>query len=729
LGLLLASLISGLLLSGFPAWAQSRVSPDIVEVPPRPSLDSYEVKAVELSVDIRDQTAKVLLRQTVRNTGNGILELDFLAPLPLNGSVSGLTLVADGKELAGQIYPKDEAFRIYQNIVSQLRDPALLEFAGQGLYRARAFPVERGKEATLDLSMEYLLPKDGGRVDLDFPLANSLTQGRTVGRQEISVRIRGANIGGVFSPQDGVKIERSGDMATVALDLEKVPPLSSFQLHYQEAPGPMGGMVLSHKPDPREDGYFLFLAEPSGAAEPEGPGATKTVVFVLDRSGSMSGSKFRQAKAALSFVLERLDPDDRFDLIDFSSDISLWRPEIEAMSPSSRSEAQNYVKSLRAGGGTNIEEALAAALALEFGDDPAYLIFLTDGEPTEGETDEIRLADVVKKADRDRGVRIFSFGVGERVNARLLERLSGGSSGSTAFVAPQENIEDKVSSFFSKITYPALVKPALDISLRTNRLIPSRLPDLFRGTQLAVVGRYPAGGEATLTLAGQEGSERRSYTYRAELARGPSANGQQIARLWAQRRAGQIIEEIDLAARSTPNPELVDELVELSRRYGIMTPYTSFLAAEDQQLTDSAALRRPVEENLANLDQVTGADANWQRERRASLASAAAAAPQPMQEEKMVQELEEMGRLDRAAQSRLVPPTVIDGRGFFLKDGRLIEGDLSEADLADLKPIERFGDEYFELAQKLSPGQMPLLTQAYPLAFRLNGQTYLIAAK
>jgi Ca-activated chloride channel family protein len=700
-----------------------------VPVPPLTPPQAYEVESVELSVDIADQRARVLLRQTVRNTGKGLMELDFLVPLPLNGSVSGLVLVADGKELAGQIYPREEALGIYQEIVSRLKDPALLEFAGHGLFRARAFPVAKGARATLDLSMDYLLPKDGGRVDLDFPLANSLTQGRTIGRQEITVRVRGESVGGLFSPQDGVSVERGRDLATAGLRLDKVPPLPSFQLHYQEDPGPMGGLVLSHKPEKDEDGFFLFLAEPRSLGQDEAP-VPKTVIFVLDRSGSMSGTKFRQAQAALSFVLERLGPDDGFDLIDFSSDVSLWRKETEAMTPENRSEALEYVRSLRSGGGTNIEGALEAALGLALGDRPAYLIFLTDGVPTYGETDEFRLAENAGKGDLGRGVRIFSFGVGNDVNARLLERLSRQSNGQASFVAPEEDIEDKVGSFFAKLTNPALVKPSLASSLRSNRLIPERLPDLFEGSQLTVVGRYPEGGQATLTLSGQKGQERQVFSYQANLAQGPTQNGQQIAQLWAQRRIGQIIEEIDLAAQAVPNQELVDELVGLSKAYGIMTPYTSFLAVEDQPLADAAELGRIAQRNLGELEQLTGEDANWQRATKSELAAAATPAQAPMAMEAKISGLRAMGRLEKnLGDSALIPPTIIDGRAFFMKGGRLIEGSLTEEDLRKLKAVKRFSPEYFELARQLEPGQMGFLTQASPLAFSLKGQGFLIEAE
>jgi Ca-activated chloride channel family protein len=696
-------------------------------VPPPAPRSGYEVQSVELTIDIADQRARVHLRQTVKNTGGGNLEIDCLIPLPADGAVSGLALVADGKELTGRVYPKDEAFGIYRKIVSEMRDPALLEFAGQGLFRARAFPVAKGASASLDLSLEYLLPKDDGRVDLDFPLANSLTLGKTVGLQDVSVSVAGRKVGGVLSLLEGVQITRTGDLSRATLRLEKAPALPRFRLHYREDAGPIGALTLSHKPSEGDDGFFLFMAEPTQS----GPGREpmpKNVIFALDTSGSMAGAKFRQAQEALIFVLERLGPRDGFDLVTYSDGVSLWRPEIAPMNAANRDDAINHVRGLRATGSTNMEGALAGSLALNVGEGPAYLIFLTDGLPTVGETNELALAKLALAADKGRGVRIYTFGVGDDYNARLLDRLSGGSSGYSTFVAPGEDIEAKVASFYSKISEPVLVNPTLKASLGTNRVIPGKLPDVFRGSQLVAVGRYPKAGRATLTLSGKVGQDESVFTYGAEFAGGPTDGGQPIARLWAQRRIGQIIDEIDQSPDGEPNSDQLNELVELSKEFGVMTPYTSFLALGDEPLTDRARQAQRARQNLAGLRSVTGRSAIMQRDQKSSLAMSAAAAPAPMSASDEAASLSQMSYLDAAIGpgSEPIPPTIIDGQAFYLKDGRLVPGDMTEDDLKNLIAVKRFSPEYFDLAQRLSPGRLPRLTQAQPLAFKMDGKNYLI---
>jgi Ca-activated chloride channel family protein len=273
-----------------------------------------------------------------------------------------------------------------------------------------------------------------------------------------------------------------------------------------------------------------------------------------------------------------------------------------------------------------------------------------------------------------------------------------------------------------------LVKPSLKINLTTNRVIPEKLPDIFNGSQLVVVGRYPRGGRATLTLDGQEGQERLVTSYQATLADGPTDNGQRIAQLWAQRRIGQIIEEIDQKGDGQPNEELVNELVELSKEFGIMTPYTSFLAMEGEPLTDVASQRARATQNLTQLEETTGASANWQRSKKSEML-AASAAPSSTPKPKAVAdiELKTMASLEPSLDSsRLVPPTIIDGQAFFQKNGQLIQGTMSEEDLKNLQVIKKFSPAYFDLAKKLAPSQMAFLTRPEPLAFTFEGQNYLI---
>ncbi len=700
------------------------VPPAPVASPPRP-----QVEKIGLDVVIDGQKAACVLQYVLYNPADRPLEVDFLAPLPEGGAVTGLTLMDGQAELPGRIYGRDEAWEVYREIVSKLKDPALLEYAGRDTYRARVFPLPAKGRRTLELRFDYLAPKSDGRASFGFPLAGPLTAGR---QPEVEAHLTVKAVPGLanlYSPLAGMKIDHQpGQDALVTFTSEKAPVPNHFRLFFQTGSGPMGGLVLSHRPDPGDDGFFLFLAEPAldPAAKIE---AAKKVIFVLDKSGSMSGPKFEQAKGALRFILERLDARDLFNLVDYNDRVSAWKPEAVDMSPGNRRSALAYVDHLRAGGATDIEAALETSFSLA-GDpgQPAYLVFLTDGQPTSGEENELKLAELAQKANPKDAARLFAFGLGFDVNSRLLDRLSGQAGGASVFVDPDEDLEAKVSAFFSRLTAPALTRPALTADRALNRLLPETCPDLFVGQQLALVGRYPVGGAATLTLGGRQGEAEKVFKFTVDLAEGPNPDGQFIAGLWAQRRIGQLIDRIDLAG-GKPNPELVAELVALSKKYGILTPYTSFLALENQDITREADLAPLAAENLAAIGETVGKSANYQRAVKGEM-RAAVQAQAPKAAAAVQAEAEALAQLDqavaRSGEGRLYPPRQWAGQTFFFKDGQWRAESLDEAALRDPRVIRQLSEDYFALARKLGPEEMVWLSQPEPVAFQNDGVTYLI---
>ncbi|MDR2947154.1 MAG: VIT and VWA domain-containing protein, partial [Candidatus Adiutrix sp.] len=690
-----------------------------VPAPARPQ--SFVLEKIGLEVVIEGQKAACTLQYVIYNPTDRPLEVDFLAPLPSGGTVTGLTLFDGQKEMPGKVYDKDEAWDIYREIVAKAKDPALLEYAGRDTFRARVFPVPAKGRQTLDLRFDYLVPKADGQAAFSFPIAGPMVRGGWP-EQDIRVIVRDApGLGGLYSPLAGADIRHQpGQDAAVTYQSRDTAPPDVFRLYFRTEASPLGGLILSHKPEKDEDGFFLFLADPRLPVADQ-QAAAKNIIFALDESGSMSGAKFKQAQEALRFLLERLDERDNFNLVNYESRVSAWKPELMDMSPENRRSALAYVDNLRSGGGTNIDEALKLSFSLT-GDTsrPNYVVFLTDGQPTEGEVDEMRLAEIARKANPGNAARLFAFGVGHDVNARLLDRLSGQAGGSSVFVNPDENLEAKVSSFFSRITTPALIRPSLSVSRAVNRVLPEQLPDLFVGQQLVVVGRYPSGGESAFTLTGRIGEKEQKFEYKASLADGPSPDGQFIASLWAQRRIGELIDQLDLAG-GAPNPELVAELTALSKKYGILTPYTSFLALEDQNISRQAELEAAVGDNLSIMAETVGAKANAQRAFKAEMTRKPVSATTAYNVD--FKDVEAMAQLDKrvaaampaaaessyewdaggaalaipydrnsqesANQNRLSLPNLWAGQTFFFKNGRWQAENLSDDDLKKLTAVKQ----------------------------------------
>jgi Ca-activated chloride channel family protein len=281
------------------------------------------------------------------------------------------------------------------------------------------------------------------------------------------------------------------------------------------------------------------------------------------------------------FGVKTLRPDDRFNVISFAGEEHLMEGSLIQADERGRARGVEFVGKLRPTGGTNINGALEAALKqFDASDRPKLLVFMTDGLPTVGVTNPQRIAENARAA-RAGNTRLFTFGVGYDVNTALLDKLASENGGTSDYVEPKEDLELKVSNFFAKVSYPVLTDLALDMGgVETDLIYPRALPDLFRGAQVTLIGRYRNEGDlrdVRLRLSGRSARERRSFAY--ENLRFPSNSDENdfLPRLWATRRVGWLMEQIRSNGEAR---ELRDEVVDLGTRYGIVTPYTSYLALE-----------------------------------------------------------------------------------------------------------------------------------------------------
>ena len=390
----------------------------------------------------------------------------------------------------------------------------------------------------------------------------------------------------IYSPSHSVEVKRDGpNRATVGYEASDVQPDTDFALYFAPEKDEIGVNLLTHRRSD-EDGYFLLLASP-GVDVKEKQVVMKDVAFVLDTSGSMAGKKLEQAKKALQFCVENLNDGDRFEIIRFSTEVEPLFDKLVEATKANRTKAEDFIKDLKPIGGTAIDDALHKALALRpgEGDRPFVVIFLTDGRPTIGTTDEDQIVADVKKASEGH-TRIFCFGIGTDVNTHLLDRITEDTRAVSQYVLPEEDLEVKVSNFFSKIKEPVLANPTLKFTgdIRATKLYPSPLPDLFKGEQLVLVGRYSGKGDSAVIVEGTVNGTARKFTYEVKFP-GESDENEFIPRLWATRRVGYLLDEIRLHGE---NAELRDEVTELARKYGIVTPYTAYLILEDESASQRA---------------------------------------------------------------------------------------------------------------------------------------------
>lgn len=559
----------------------------------------YSVDAV-----VDGPVATVHVTQIFRNDSERPVQGTYLFPLPADAAVSDFQMTVDGQILEGKILDKDEARRIYEDIVRRTMDPALLELVGQGLFQASVFPIPPGDTRKIELTYRQVLTNDGNLYRFTYPLR--MPQERNSQVESLSIRVELRNQPGlrtIYSPTHDVSIEHRGDDgALIGFEATQVSADKDFDLYFGTDSSLIGANLLSYKPA-NEDGFFVLLAAPS-VHVPAAAVVQRDILLVMDVSGSMEGEKLAQTKSAAQFIVDHLNPADRFNILAFSSGVSFWQMQPQAVNDKMRAAAGQWLEQLDAGGSTDINRTLLEALGQlsldkeESANRPGYILFLTDGLPTQGvtEADQIVL-NAMNNAPANRSVRLFTFGVGYDVNTDLLDTVSQELGGRSSYIRPEQRIDEAVSQFYVNISTPVLTDVTITFEGESGPILvedtyPFPLPDLFAGDQLLVVGRYREGGPVTLVLTGKVNGEEQVFRFsKQQLA---TAGGDAfVARLWATRKIGALMTQV---RRHGASQEIIDEIVDLSLTYGIVTPYTSYLVLEpDMQASASGSLPQPKE--------------------------------------------------------------------------------------------------------------------------------------
>lgn len=574
--------------------------------------DWLKIDFHRVNVTIENQIATTEVTMQFTNEGNGLAEGTFIFPLPIGASVEELIMYINGDPIEGRILEADEAREYYDEIVRQYRDPALLEYIGTNAIQANVFPIPPGEFRRIDITYSQILEVDNGLIHYVYPLdVTQLTSRRAIEDASISVNVISSDpVSAIYSPSHDIAIAREDDDLGFRVGWEQPNFIADqdFSLYYGIASETINVNLLTFRESANDDGFFLLIVQPP-LELPDQQAIPRDLILVVDQSGSMDGPKWDQAQEAAAYVLDQLNPEDRFNVVLFSTG---WRVFGNGLEPASAAdEASDWIMNQFPNGGTDINGALLTALDLADAERPTTILFITDGIPTEGETRVPNIIDNLR-AEIASNVNIFSFGVGNDVDTLLLDSIVRDFNGASTYVRPSERIDEEVASLYNKISSPVLTDVELSIDgITVDSVYPELpLPDLFAGTQLTVVGRYrSSANDLEVQLSGMVGDERQTFTYSNIDFRERAGGESFIARLWATRRIGDLLNNIRLNGE---NRELVDSIVNLSIRYGIITPYTSFLIDENDILTQSGrdeAISRVAQEAEALSMQSVGAAA------------------------------------------------------------------------------------------------------------------------
>ena len=717
-----------LLFLPLPATAQGWIEPLV----PRGGAPPSRVERLRTSVTVRvtDRVARVEVEEWFRNTAGGTAEGDYIYPLPGETVFSDFSLFQGEDELKGETMDASKARAIYEEIVRRRRDPALIELAGNGLLRARVFPFGPNETRNVRLRYTQVLDRAGDALRFRYIAGRAHAAGvvtpvsppRTDGAPLTFTLVadNASRYGEPFSPTHRLQVTRDKDRLSVR---PAASPDGSFEVFLPLATSGVGISLAAHRVN-GEDGYFMMTLSPGaarGVAEP------RDVAVVVDTSGSMSGEKIEQAREALRQLLGSLGPKDRFRMVSFANQVQSHRPDWSDATRAALDDARAWVDRLAATGGTNISGALDEVLRTPPGTGRMHIVvFMTDGQPTVGESNPDRIAARVEAAAG--GARIFTFGVGYDLNTYLLERIAVAGRGTVDYVEPGRNVEDAVGSLASRIKLPVLVDLSFAGSpVRLKDVQPARLPDLYAGQDLVVFGRYEstaASGAGQLTIAGRRGGQGERYAARVEFP-AHVTTGDYIPGLWAARKIGELTRNIRIEGST---PERVAEIRDLALRYGLLSEYTSYLVQEPAM----AALRSaPPLQTLVPGGGGGGRGGMALRGGVDRAAAAPAAAPAPVSGQAAVDSAKAATQLrDARSQSEVAAAqrVVVDGltvngmsQGRPALDGtrliagrafRLVSGvwtDTAHTAQSRTVAVEPFSDASFKLLEKL-PELTPYLS-------------------
>ena len=552
-----------------------------------------ELRTQNVEVEIKDQVAVTRLRQVFYNPSDRRMEGTFIFPVPKGARIDKFSMEVNGKMQKAELLDAKKARKIYEDIVRKALDPALFEYAGQSLFKVRIFPIEPRKEKEVKIKYTEILQRDGRMVRYLYHLNTKKYSSKPIKDLSMKIELETGEgksnplltlaRGGGQAPREATGDSRPGKKGHVdrcRFSALLLPSGQGRKRHRPQRADPQGGQG-------RRRGALYAPAQPRGHGKTRVPSSPRTV-FVFDSSGSMRGKKIEQAKEALKFCVESLNDEDRFELIRFSTEAEPIFGKMVPAGEKNVKKAVKFIDSVRPIGGTAIEEALveAASIISEKASDkrPTQVIFMTDGQPTIGAIKEDAILNSLRKKTEGSKSKIRVFCLGHR-NQRQhpppRQDYRGNQCREPVRSARGKPRVQGVALLRQDFrTRSGDLKLTIDGPNRVRGIYPKNLPDLFKGDQMVVLGRYePGDKKGKVTLEGTIRGKKRTFEYEAVFPKEKEGNSF-IPRIWATRRVGYLLDEIRLRGEKK---ELKEEVARLARKYGIVTPYTSYLIIEDEK--------------------------------------------------------------------------------------------------------------------------------------------------
>jgi Ca-activated chloride channel homolog len=553
-------------------------------VRPRWSLQQYEkvwIKTINVDVNIQDQVAVTHVDQVFQNELSTSVEAIYLFPLPENAMITELIYWFNGQAYKAEIREREEAVADYNSNISKWLDPALLEYLGDNLFRLSIAPINAYSEVRTEITYVEMLNYDFGVNNYKFLLNTLELSSKPLETVHFNLDAKSQSPYKYFtSPSHGnstaTQMTKISDYNyTIAFGDENYFPDKDFTLQFETKRDEVQFNVLTYTPTPEDSMgtnsfYSLWITPPDSVSDNQV--IPKDIIFTTDVSSSMGGTRIDELKQSLDNFLDLLTPIDKFNIITFGTYVEKFKPDLIEATSENITAAHAFVYQIYALGMTNISAALDSSLNQSFGEITSNnLVFLTDGKPTIGVTQLDEILSYTANLNT-KNVRIFSFGIGDNLSKPLLTQLSMQNHGYATYITSDDNIAKLVSNHFTRISKPIITDLSLDYGgFVTLDKYPKTFLDLYWGSQTMEMGLYPQGGTTNVKLNGMIKSTPVQFVKNVQFA--SDGGFRFVPRLWAKAKINHLLDLIDIFGETD---ELVQQILELSLQFQILTKYTAF---------------------------------------------------------------------------------------------------------------------------------------------------------
>jgi Ca-activated chloride channel family protein len=559
------------------------------------NIGSCPLKHTYVKAEISGFLARVKVTQEFENNFNQPIEAVYKFPLPNNSAVDDMTMKIGERVIRAKIMKREEAKEVYETAKIDGKTASLLDQERPNIFTQQIANILPNEKIIIEISYVETLKYEDGEYEFVFPM--------TVGERYAPRSMRRANAAKVtpniarsraghdisieVKVDAGVSIERirstshlietlnfSANNASVKLKDENIIPNKDFILRYDVTGNRIEDAILMHK-DARGGFFTLILSPPEKfASEDITP---KEIVFLLDVSGSMSGYPIEKAKEAMRLTIENLNPQDTFNLITFASGTQMLFENPVPATVANLQKAKNFLATLSGGGGTEMMEAIKAALTPSDSQRHIRIVcFMTDGYVGDD-------MEIIGEVQKHPNARVFAFGIGSSVNRFLLDEISEAGRGDVEYVGLENDGAKAAKKFYERVRTPLLT----DVSVEWNGLpvtdvYPKRIPDLFSAKPVIIHGRYLSAGSGTIYLKGNVAGQQSVREINVNLPESQKENDV-LATLWARTKIDDLMSKNWEGVQNENLPkELEGQITKLGLDFRLMTQFTSFVAVEEK---------------------------------------------------------------------------------------------------------------------------------------------------